>query len=203
MSNVLAGLADVIDVWVGHSSDVIPRLLDVFGPGCVDMAFFDQKGTLYQNDLAMLMELGLLADGAVVVADNVIKPGAPIFLYQLHHCPYWNLQNISLREYSSEAIEDWMSVSIFNAHQYAKDKTPMPAAPHSYEVLAFETDTMRWRAMTEQLNVSDWVRFAARVRAGLEEQGICITATVTDGEIHGLEGIQHAAKGQGQMRHQA
>merc|ERR1712014_414519 len=32
VSVALAGLADVVEVWVGHSSDVLPRILDEFGP---------------------------------------------------------------------------------------------------------------------------------------------------------------------------
>lgn len=196
VSVVLAGLSDVVDVWVGHSAEVVPRLLDEFGPGSVDMAFFDQKGTLYHMDLAKFECLGLVADGCLVVADNVIKPGAPRFLWDLHHSPSWDLQVVSLREYSSEAIEDWMSVSVFDAGRAAvaaEAGVCVPPPPRSFEALAFETDAMRWRAMTQELSVSDWARHAQFVRLAFEDQGIRPTAVVDSGKIEGLVPVRVAA----------
>jgi len=179
-----------VDVWVGHSSEVLPRILDEFGPRCVDMAFFDQKGTLYHNDLALMERLDILADGALVVGDNVLKPGAPHFLWMCRHSPCWDLQVVSLREYESEAIEDWMSVSTYDAGQaslLASGTIPAArSAPRNFETIAFETDAIRWRAMTQQLNVSDWVRLGVRVRSAFEEAGICITAEVKQGHLSGL-----------------
>ena len=75
-----AGLSEVVDVWTGYSFDSIPHLLQKYGPKSVDMVFMDQKGTRFHSDLALMEELDLLSDHAVVLADNVLKPGAPQYL---------------------------------------------------------------------------------------------------------------------------
>ena len=41
----------------------------------------DQKGSRYVDDLQALENQGVLVPGAIVVADNVLKPGAPLFLW--------------------------------------------------------------------------------------------------------------------------
>jgi len=42
--------------------------------------FFDQRGSRFLKDLQLLFQKpGLLAEEAVLVADNVLKPGAPSF----------------------------------------------------------------------------------------------------------------------------
>lgn len=42
-----------------------------------DAVFLDQRGARFGEDLRVLEESGLLNPGAIVVADNVLKPGAP------------------------------------------------------------------------------------------------------------------------------
>lgn len=188
---VLAGLADVVDVWVGHSKDVFSRLIREFGPQSVDMAFFDQKGTIYHTDLDVMEDIGVLAPGALVVADNVLKPGAPAFLWNLHCSPSWELQIVSVREYESEAIEDWISAAVY---QPASEMRPArsPAPPRSFEGLAFETDAIRWRAMTQELTLADWVRHVRRVSAALAREGIEPTARVEQGCVVGLRPVPPA-----------
>merc|ERR1712151_994677 len=119
-----------------------------------------------------------MSDGGLIVADNVLKPGAPYFLWEMHYSPLWDFQIVSLREYASEDIEDWMSVSSFHGKCDPGARVSLPEPPRCLEKLAFETDVMRWRAMTEQLNVSDWVRNSHHVRQTLGEHGIYTTASV-------------------------
>ncbi|CAK0828585.1 unnamed protein product [Prorocentrum cordatum] len=69
-----AGLTDTVDVWTGYCSDVFPHLVGRYGPRSIGMVFMDQKGTRFHHDLRLLEELGLLEDGAVILADNVLKP---------------------------------------------------------------------------------------------------------------------------------
>eukprot|EP00927_Polykrikos_kofoidii_P078905 TRINITY_DN75702_c0_g1_i1.p1 TRINITY_DN75702_c0_g1~~TRINITY_DN75702_c0_g1_i1.p1 ORF type:complete len:896 (+),score=90.77 TRINITY_DN75702_c0_g1_i1:63-2690(+) len=183
VSVLQAGLADVVDVWVGHSGDVLPRILDEFGPGSIDMAFFDQKGTRYHVDLGIMEQLELASDGCLVVADNVLKPGAPRFLWDLHHHPMWQLQIVTVREFESEEIEDWISIADYDA---VATPCVVPEPPRFLEALAFETDAIRWRAMTDQLNIADWVRHVRRVRDSLGECGIEPTASVGSGDVCGL-----------------
>ena len=76
----LAGLADVVRVVVGNADESLRRLKreGVLEEGGVDMLFLDHVEELYDVDLKVAMEeLGLLRKGALVVADNVLKPGAP------------------------------------------------------------------------------------------------------------------------------
>ena len=55
--------------------EVLPQLCGPF-----DVIFFDQRGSRFLKDLQLLFQKpGLLAEEAVLVADNVLKPGAPSF----------------------------------------------------------------------------------------------------------------------------
>eukprot|EP00913_Durusdinium_trenchii_P001461 g1353.t1 len=70
------GLAGTIDVWTGHSKDLLPRILKRYnGDLKFGAAFMDQKGSRYQEDMLKMESEGLLHPGAVIVADNVLKPG--------------------------------------------------------------------------------------------------------------------------------
>ena len=76
----LAGLGDVVRVVVGNADESLRRLKQegMVGKGKVDMLFLDHVEELYDVDLKVAWEeLGLLRKGALVVADNVLKPGAP------------------------------------------------------------------------------------------------------------------------------
>lgn len=42
-----------------------------------------RKGTRFHSDLALMEELDLLSDRAVILADNVLKPGAPLYIWHL------------------------------------------------------------------------------------------------------------------------
>ncbi|OKL63443.1 hypothetical protein UA08_01981 [Talaromyces atroroseus] len=76
----LAGLGDIVEVIVGPSAHTLQRLHDqgVLGSGSVDMIFLDHAEELYKPDLELCEKLGYLdSSGACVVADNVVRPGAP------------------------------------------------------------------------------------------------------------------------------
>lgn len=75
--HLLAGLAESIEVWIGNSSDMAHYVHRRFGRRSVAMLFMDHRGSLFHEDLQSFQEIGLLKDGAIVVADNVLKPGVP------------------------------------------------------------------------------------------------------------------------------
>ena len=77
----LAGLSDFIEVWVGHSENLIPRLKERLPSKSIDILFFDQQGTKMHLDLDRIVSADLLSDTAIVVGDNVLRPGAPQFMY--------------------------------------------------------------------------------------------------------------------------
>ncbi|KAJ6104455.1 S-adenosyl-L-methionine-dependent methyltransferase [Penicillium sp. IBT 18751x] len=62
----LAGLSDIVKVVVGPAADSLERL---------------KKGgeELYVQDLKVCEDLKLLKSGSLVVADNVVRPGAPAY----------------------------------------------------------------------------------------------------------------------------
>ncbi|XP_057600081.1 catechol O-methyltransferase [Hippopotamus amphibius kiboko] len=75
-----AGLQDRVTVIVGASQDVIPQLKKKYDVGTVDMVFLDHWKDRYLLDTLLLEECGLLRKGTVLLADNVVCPGAPEFL---------------------------------------------------------------------------------------------------------------------------
>jgi len=109
------GLLDRIDVWTGHSKDLCGRIAGRYGGPyrCrFSAAFFDQKGSRYDEDLQALEWMELMTPGALLIADNVLKPGAPVFLWKV--CQGENeykSQILSMQEFAMP-VEDWMSVSI-------------------------------------------------------------------------------------------
>merc|ERR1712048_1174975 len=91
--NVLAfaGLAHKVQIVAGHSEDMLPWIIERLKGDCrrkcIDFAFLDQRGSRYEKDLSVLQRSGLLRHGSAVVADNVLKPGAPMFLWSMSQNP--------------------------------------------------------------------------------------------------------------------
>merc|ERR1711971_420484 len=80
--NVLAfaGLTHIVEVRIGHSEDVLPLLIPQLQQALqrqqvIDMLFLDQRGSRYEADLHVIETFGALGSGAVIVADNCLKPG--------------------------------------------------------------------------------------------------------------------------------
>lgn len=75
-----AGLQDKVCLLEGETSDLIPKMADTFGIQTFDFVFLDHWKECYLRDLRLLEDHGLLAPGSVVLADNVLCPGAPDYL---------------------------------------------------------------------------------------------------------------------------
>ena len=73
----LAGLSDVVRVVTGKASGEVRRLQAAKELEAVDLLFLDHVEKLYLADFEECRKLGLLQSGAMVVADNVLVPGAP------------------------------------------------------------------------------------------------------------------------------
>ncbi|GAA4711479.1 O-methyltransferase [Pseudonocardia yuanmonensis] len=86
-----AGVADRVTVVVGSLGDgggTLQRLRDDhgFSPGSLDLVFLDHDKDRYLADLELVLESGWLHPGSVVVADNVLVPGAPAYrAYMAEH----------------------------------------------------------------------------------------------------------------------
>lgn len=75
-----AGLQDKVTVLLGASQDLIPQLKQQYDVDTLDMVFLDHWKERYLPDTLLLEKCGLLRKGTVLLADNVIFPGAPDFL---------------------------------------------------------------------------------------------------------------------------
>lgn len=73
----LAGLSDIVTVMEGSASESLQKLQKEGTLTDIELLFLDHEEQLYLTDLKVCTELGLLKKGAVIVADNVVRPGAP------------------------------------------------------------------------------------------------------------------------------
>jgi catechol O-methyltransferase len=77
----LAGLRDVVRIIVAPSHMSLAQLVRENAIDGVDILFFDHWKDRYLPDLWLVEQLGLLKPGrSVLVADNVLRPGAPLYL---------------------------------------------------------------------------------------------------------------------------
>eukprot|EP00931_Biecheleriopsis_adriatica_P116713 TRINITY_DN92321_c0_g1_i1.p1 TRINITY_DN92321_c0_g1~~TRINITY_DN92321_c0_g1_i1.p1 ORF type:complete len:419 (-),score=76.54 TRINITY_DN92321_c0_g1_i1:42-1262(-) len=199
-----AGLAHMVDVWTGHSKDLLPRLPARYGgPEKFKLCgvFMDQKGTRYDEDLALIERMGLLLPGAVIVADNVLKPGSPLFLWRLIRGSAYDNHVVRVREFAMPA-EDWMSVSVLRSdaaatllaeskeeasRQQSRGKASAagecPEAPQELVQLQWESDRIRAQATrpgSGSVSFSDWAAYAEKMKERMGKYGIVETADAAD-----------------------
>lgn len=75
-----AGLSDIVEVIVGPSDEGIKHLFNSGKISRIDMMFLDHYKPAYTTDLKLCETLGLIREGTVLAADNVITPGNPPYL---------------------------------------------------------------------------------------------------------------------------
>merc|ERR1712113_1057669 len=133
----------------------------------------DQRGTAFHDDLQHLERINLLHDRAVVVADNVLKPGAPYHVWRISSMPHYRTDIIDLREFGSAPVEDWMTVSWVSRRA---DGYGCPARElRELTALARESDRFRLRAMATSMKdlVGDPLdEFAAKFTAEFVRLGV-------------------------------
>ncbi|KAJ6287536.1 S-adenosyl-L-methionine-dependent methyltransferase, partial [Bipolaris maydis] len=78
----LAGLRDVVTIHVGSASESLARLVKegTVPKSSVDFMLLDHWKDFYISDLQLCEKLSLLKSGTVVLADNIVFPGAPEYL---------------------------------------------------------------------------------------------------------------------------
>eukprot|EP00746_Dinoflagellata_sp_MGD_P102329 gnl/MRDRNA2_/MRDRNA2_41837_c0_seq1.p2 gnl/MRDRNA2_/MRDRNA2_41837_c0~~gnl/MRDRNA2_/MRDRNA2_41837_c0_seq1.p2 ORF type:complete len:112 (-),score=13.43 gnl/MRDRNA2_/MRDRNA2_41837_c0_seq1:32-367(-) len=105
----LSRLSPIAEVWTGLVHDTGSRAIEQFGGSAVALVFADHRGSRLLRDLSAFSAMCVVnvRAGSRIVADNVLKPGAPLFLFgtQASAC-LW-----SLAEFGSTDLEDWMSAS--------------------------------------------------------------------------------------------
>merc|ERR1712060_508148 len=144
---LLTGLEEQMKVQVGHSDDTIPLLHKQHN--CFDMVFMDQRSTRFQSDLMTLEDLGMLLPNCVVVADNVLKPGAPRWLWHITKCANYHTDIVSVREFGSAETEDWMTVTFLLPQSHRRT---VPQEPPGMAALAARADRMRFRSVARNFD---------------------------------------------------
>ncbi|TRY72823.1 hypothetical protein DNTS_009521 [Danionella cerebrum] len=107
-----AGLQDKVKLMEGPSGDLIPKIKEQFGITSFDFVFLDHWKDRYVPDTKLLEECGLLRKGSVLLADNVICPGAPEYLEYVRNNPRYETRYFpSNLEYTK--VEDGLEKSVF------------------------------------------------------------------------------------------
>ncbi|XP_066286188.1 catechol O-methyltransferase-like isoform X1 [Branchiostoma lanceolatum] len=108
-----AGLQNRIVQITSDTADVIPQLKTKYDVETLDMVFIDHWKDVYRRDIKLLETNKLLRKGTVVVADNIIYPGAPDYADYVRTCgKYDSTFHESLLEYSKDDI-DGLEKSVF------------------------------------------------------------------------------------------
>ncbi|CAK0789722.1 unnamed protein product [Prorocentrum cordatum] len=210
--HLFGGISDRVDVWTGHSKDLVARIEGRYGgPGMfkVGAVFFDQKGSRYDEDLVNLEKQGMMLPGALVVADNVLKPGAPIWCWRLFKGVNYFSQIVSMNEFAMPS-EDWMTLCIRRTEMPPVQRQEWPRKPLTEEDLAnmgdetnplkqrlpmeglpvptqemktmnWECDRVRERAFSAVRSVTfqEWSEFAADLKKKMADHDIVVTVDAT------------------------
>jgi len=165
-----------VDVWVGQSEDLVERLVPRFGRQSVGFVYMDHNQMTYHQDVAQLETQGVLADGALLVATQVLKPGAPLLLWRLVEAQAQGaclLDVVSAPDCGCPMMEDWVVVAELRS-------TPLELAdpPRELVLLAVECNLMRWRTAQGLVDERRWNEFVQHVRRTLELEGIQSTRDV-------------------------
>ena len=109
-----AGLSGIVDIVTGSAADKIPQLRDMYGIDHVDMIMLDHWKAFYVADLKRMEETGLMRKGTVVVADNILWPGAPKYVKYVRSSPKYKSTCCPTRAPEMrEAFVDALEVSIY------------------------------------------------------------------------------------------
>lgn len=107
-----AGVHDKVKILEGPSEEIIPQLKKKYEVDTLDFVFLDHWKDRYTPDTISIQECNLLRKGSVLLADNVIVPGAPEFLNYIRNNPRFQCTNYpSHLEYMK--VKDAMEKAVF------------------------------------------------------------------------------------------
>lgn len=180
----IAALSGSVEVWAGIAADLECRIGDELGMRCVRLAFMDHRGTKFHEDLARIERFGLAAPSFRIVADNVLKPSAPAFLWMVNTGARWEATNWALGEFVQYYVEDWMVVADYLGPGCTATATPpldclrqipdpdLPKPPPELSRLAWDSDKWRRRSEEGSVRISEWAAFAKHAREIFADCGI-------------------------------
>ena len=73
----IAGLSSLVTVMTGSAEESLRDLKASAELERIDLLFLDHVEDLYKQDLQVCEELGMIKSGSTLIADNVVRPGAP------------------------------------------------------------------------------------------------------------------------------
>ena len=108
-----AGLSDRVQVIHGTSTDVLKQ----FGAGdfpvtSFDFVFIDHLKSLYKSDLILLESLQLIKDKSVILADNILFPGAPAYAEYVRNNIKYQCTTFAIKS-GNDSCADEMEKSIY------------------------------------------------------------------------------------------
>ncbi|XP_065548298.1 catechol O-methyltransferase isoform X2 [Lathamus discolor] len=107
-----AGVQDKVRLLEGPSEEIIPQLKKKYEVDTLDFVFLDHWKDRYTPDTILLQECNLLRKGSVLLADNVVIPGAPEFLNYVRNNSHFQCTNYpSHLEYMK--ADDAMEKAVF------------------------------------------------------------------------------------------
>ena len=128
----LAGLGDIVKVIVGDSAESIRRIHSEGTVDRIDLLFLDHFKPFYVPDLQLCEQLGLIQQGSVLAADNVIWPGNPFYLEYVRssvkdkRAQFAKLDNISD---DSAVHKDWVDGQLMRMEQDNTARTNVRGNP--------------------------------------------------------------------------
>uniref|UniRef100_A0A7S4VKR5 catechol O-methyltransferase n=2 Tax=Alexandrium monilatum TaxID=311494 RepID=A0A7S4VKR5_9DINO len=154
-----AGAAGEAEVRVGRAADWL-SLRERLGQA--ELLVLDHRGTVYHEDLAAAEPL--LACGARVLADNVLLPGAPLFLCWVEERHDVAIHDVP--EFMRPDLDDWIVVSAprRSASAAAGSSAARRDVRRDFRRLSAEVDAISWRSMREPV---DWRAFQERLAPAL------------------------------------
>jgi catechol O-methyltransferase len=109
-----AGLRDRVELFPGTADDFFRRLASEGRK--LDLLFIDHIKSLYLPDLQSALSLGVLAEGCIVVADNVKWPGAPDYKAFITSSEDFNTTVYDTLVEYHESLQDQVTVSTYHSH---------------------------------------------------------------------------------------
>ncbi|XP_072207409.1 catechol O-methyltransferase isoform X1 [Excalfactoria chinensis] len=107
-----AGVQDKVKLLEGPSEVIIPQLKKKYEVDTLDFVFVDHWKDRYAPDTILLQECSLLRKGSVLLADNIIFPGAPEFVKYIRNNPRFQCSTYpSHLEYMK--VQDAMEKAVF------------------------------------------------------------------------------------------
>lgn len=106
-----AGTSSRITIIDGYTDEVFPKLRDLVNINEFDLIFIDHYKAVYLRDFKLLEEHDFIKSGTMIVADNVITPGAPDYLEYVRNNPRYNTRFHEAKIEYRDDIPDGIEVS--------------------------------------------------------------------------------------------